>query len=68
MQFNDSYKIYYIEIFVFCICEGKERELFWKGSIDLVGLEKFNKVIKDYVWLLMKFLEENEIVIVDQLF
>lgn len=64
-QFNDSYKIYHTETSVFCICEGKERELLWKGSIDLVGPEKPNKAIKDYVRLLMKSLEENEIVIVD---
>jgi hypothetical protein len=62
---TDSYKIYHTETSVFCICEGKERELLWKGNIDLVAPEKRNKSIKQYVKVLRNALEENEIVIVD---
>lgn len=62
---SQNYKIYHTETSVFCICASKERELLWKGSIDLVAPEKPNKAIKDYVRLLIKSLEKNEVVIVE---
>lgn len=62
---TESYKIYHTETSVFCICAGKERELLWKGNIDLVAPEKRNKSIKKYVKVLLNALNENDIVIVD---
>ncbi|MBW2938280.1 hypothetical protein KXJ69_09195 [Aureisphaera sp. CAU 1614] len=62
---TNSYKIYHTETSVFCICAGKERELLWKGNIDLVAPEKRSKSIKQYVKVLLNALEENEIVLVD---
>ncbi|MAL60330.1 MAG: hypothetical protein CMC14_09800 [Flavobacteriaceae bacterium] len=62
---TESYKVYHTETSVFCICAGKERELLWKGNIDLVAPEKRNKSINQYVKVLLNALKENEIVIVD---
>ncbi|MEZ4858176.1 MAG: hypothetical protein R2781_05140 [Flavobacteriaceae bacterium] len=62
---TESYKVFHTETTVFCICEGKERELLWKGKIDLVGPEKSNKAIKEYVRVLIKSLKQSEIVIVE---
>lgn len=62
---TNSYKVFHTETSVFCICEGKERELLWKGAIDLVAPENPTKAIKQYVRVLLNSLEENEIVIVE---
>ena len=62
---TESYKVYHTETSVFCICAGKERDLLWKGNIDLVAPEKRNKSINQYVKVLLNALKENEIVIVD---
>ena len=61
---TNSYKVFHTETSVFCICEDKERELLWKGAIDLVAPEKPIIAIKQYVRVLLNSLEENEIVIV----
>lgn len=61
---SQSYKIYHTETVVFCICEGKERELLWKANIDIVNPAKSKRAINDYVRLLIKSLKKSEIVIV----
>ncbi|MEZ4875329.1 MAG: hypothetical protein R2793_07750 [Flavobacteriaceae bacterium] len=60
---SESYKVYHTETSIFCLCAGKERELLWKGNIDLVGPEKSKKSIDEYIKVLMKSFEENRIVL-----
>lgn len=61
-----SYKIYHSETSVFCICPGKERELLWRGTIDIVDPYDAERNVQDYVRTLLTTLEDNQLVIVDE--
>ncbi len=69
IYFNNEYiqesKIYHTETALYCICPTKERELIWKGSIDIINPQKAKTSIGDYVSLLIKELEKQQLLIVD---
>lgn len=60
---REVYKIYHSETSVFCICPGDERELLWRGRIDIVDPYNTRRNITDYVKTLLMTLEGNELVI-----
>ena len=62
---RDSYKIYHTESALYCICPGKERELIWKGTIDVVDPFKIERSVKDYVKVLTKKLKEQKLLILE---
>ena len=62
---RDSYKIYHTESALYCICPGKERELIWKGTIDIVDPLKLEQSVSDYVKVLTKKLKEQKILILE---
>lgn len=60
-----SYKIYHTETAVYCICPGKDRELIWKGTIDIVDPIKLERSVSDYVKVLIKELKEQKLLILN---
>ena len=63
---TESYTVYHTETTVFCICPGEEREMLWRGNIDVVDPYNRERNINDYVRTLLKTLEKNELVIVPE--
>ena len=63
---TESYTVYHTETTVFCICPGEDREMLWRGKIDVVDPYNRRRNINDYVRTLLKSLEENELVIVPE--
>ncbi|MBT8261236.1 MAG: hypothetical protein KJO05_00330 [Bacteroidia bacterium] len=61
---TESYTVYHTETSIFCICPGEEREMLWRGNIDVVDPYNRERNINDYVRTLLKTLEKNELVIV----
>lgn len=59
----ESYTLYHTQTVLYCICPGKERELIWHGEIDIVDQE-VRKNMKDYINLLTKTLEDQQVLIV----
>ena len=47
---------------MYCICPTKDRELIWKGYIDIVDPESTDKTITNYVNLVIAILEEEQLV------
>lgn len=58
----DLFKVYHTETTIYCICEGKERSLVWRGNIDLMEPNDINKSIDEYVKLLVNAMEEQDII------
>jgi len=56
-----KYKVYHAETSLYCICPIKDRELIWKGYIDIIDPESANKTINDYVGLVLYVLEEEQL-------
>ncbi len=61
---SPEYRIYNTETSLYCICPGKERELLWRGQIDIVAPTKAQKSIRDYIKTLLSALQENHILII----
>lgn len=59
-----EYQLYHTETNLYCICPDKERELLWSGKIDVVD-GNFKRNINDYVRLLVKELENAQLLMVE---
>lgn len=60
--YYDQYTIYQAETSLYCICEGKDRELIWRGTIDITDPININKTVDDYVKLIVFALKEQDII------
>jgi hypothetical protein len=60
-DYNKKFNIYHAETSLYCICPIKERELIWKGSIDIVDPSSMQETVDDYVNLLIFALEEEKL-------
>lgn len=61
-EYYDSFTIYHAETSLYCICPGKERELIWRGSIDITDPIDVKKTINDYVKLVVMAMEEQDLI------
>lgn len=62
---DTSYKIYHSETVAFCLCEGEERELLWRGHIDIIDPTSAEGNITDYIRTLINALKANKAIITD---
>ena len=60
---EEFYLVYHAESALYCICPEAERQVIWKGAIDVSKPDRERKAIKDYINLLMWVLEEQELLI-----
>lgn len=58
---KDEYKVYHVETALYCICPTKERELLWKGYINVVDPISIDKSVNNYVKLTVKALEKEKL-------
>lgn len=61
----ESYTVYHAESALYCICPTKERQVIWRGSIDVTKPDSDRKAIKDYINMLTWTLEEQELLIIN---
>ncbi len=61
--YYEQYPVFHAEASLYCICETKERELIWKGFIDITDPSNIKETVDDYVKLMVFILEENELLI-----
>lgn len=61
-EYYERYTIYHAETSLYCICEGKERSLIWRGSIDIMDPEDVEKTVEDYVKLVVIAMEEQDLI------
>ncbi|MBO0322974.1 hypothetical protein J0X14_11765 [Muricauda sp. CAU 1633] len=58
----DSFNIYHVETSLYCICDGKEMELIWRGDLDVTETVKVDKTIDTYIKLITDKMGEQEII------
>ncbi|MBT8301424.1 MAG: hypothetical protein KJO63_08850 [Maribacter sp.] len=61
-EYYNDFTIYHAETSLYCICEGKERELIWRGSIDITDPIDVKKTINDYVKLVIMAMEDQDLI------
>jgi len=61
-NYYDEYKVYHVETSLYCICVGKERQLIWRGIIDITDPSNTKKAIDDYIKLVVFAMEEQDLI------
>lgn len=61
-DYYDKFTVYHAETTLYCICEGKERAMIWRGSIDITDPKNIEKSIDDYIKLVVLALEEQDLI------
>jgi hypothetical protein len=61
-DYYDEFMVYHAETSLYCICVGKERQLIWRGTIDITDPQNIKKTIDDYIKLIVLALEEQDII------
>ncbi len=60
--YYDKFTVYHAETTLYCICEGKERAMIWRGSIDITDPINIEKTVKDYIKLVIRAMEEQDLI------
>lgn len=60
--YYENYTVYTIESSLYCICIDKERELIWRGVVEVENPLKINKAIKNYIKLMVTQMETQDLV------
>lgn len=63
---QERYQVYTTETSLYCICPGKERELLWRGEIEVVDAEKVNRNINSYIKILFDTLQQNNLLLLER--
>lgn len=61
-DYYEEYTVYHTETSMYCICPTKDRELIWKGYIDIMDPQSISETINDYVRLVVVVLEEQQLI------
>ena len=61
-DYYEEYTVYHAETAMYCICPTKDRELIWKGYVDIVEPESIDGPVGDYVKLIISVLEEQQLI------
>jgi hypothetical protein len=54
--------VYHAETTLYCICEGKERAMIWRGIIDITDPKNVDKAIDDYIKLVIVAMEDQDLI------
>lgn len=60
-KYYDKFKVYHAETALYCICSEKERDLIWKGYIDIIDPSSVKETVDDYINLVLYILEEQHL-------
>ena len=60
----EDYPVYNTETSLYCLCPSKDRDLIWRGKIDIVDPSGVATTIRDYVKTVVKTLKKNNLLIV----
>lgn len=61
-RYYDEYTVYHAETALYCICVGKERELIWKGALDITDPIDIRNTVDDYIRLIEIALEDQDLI------
>ena len=59
---------FYTETSLYCICEGKERDLIWRAGILISDPRNIDKVVRDFIGMLLKEMESLQLIIGTEVF
>ncbi|WP_291968058.1 hypothetical protein [Maribacter sp.] len=66
-NYYEKFTVYHAETTLYCICEGKERAMIWRGIIEITEPDNIDKAMKDYVKMVIIAMEEQDLVFTSQI-
>ncbi len=63
-DYYDSFTVYLAETSLYCICVGKDRELIWRGTIEVTEPRKISKTIDNYIKLVVEALVQQDLIFI----
>lgn len=66
-DYYEEYQIFHAESSLYCLCPDKDKELIWRGSIDVTEPENIKKAVNDYVKVLVWALKGQQLLILEEL-
>jgi len=63
--YYEEYQVFHAESSLYCICSDKDKELIWKGSIDITEPENIKKAVGDYIKVLVWALKGQRLLIIE---
>lgn len=63
-NYYDDLTVYHAETTLYCICEGKERAMIWRGVIEINDPKDIDKAIDDYIELVLVALENQDLIFI----
>lgn len=61
-KYYDSFNIYHVETSLYCICIGKERELIWRGNVDVTEPVNMERAMDTYIKLITRSMGEQDVI------
>lgn len=59
----EAYPVYNTETSLYCLCPDTEKDLIWRGNIDIIDPSGAQTTIRDYVKTLVRTLKKNQLLI-----
>lgn len=66
-NYYEKFTVYHAETNLYCICEGKERAMIWRGIIEITEPDNIEKAMKDYVKMVIIAMEDQDLVFTSQI-
>jgi hypothetical protein len=66
-DYYNEYAVYHTESSLYCLCPAKDRELIWKGYIDITDPQNIDETVADYVKLVAIVLEEQGLMVPEKI-
>lgn len=61
-EYYDQYTVYFVETALYCICVDKERDLIWRGVIEVSDPIEAEDTIEEYVDLVVSTMENEDLI------
>ncbi|WP_419212000.1 hypothetical protein ACNR9Q_14785 [Maribacter sp. X9] len=65
-NYYNDFTVYHAETTLYCICEGKERAMIWRGIIDINDPKNIDKAMTDYIKLVIGAMEDQDLVFLSE--
>lgn len=61
-DYYHEYTVYHAETSMYCICPTEDKELIWKGYVDIIDPQSVEETVDDYAKLITLVLEEQHLI------
>ena len=64
-RYYENFTVYVVETSLYCICVDKERELIWRGVLEISDPMEAERTIEEYIDLVVSALKNEELIFRD---